>query len=298
MAVYLGDAGLVSLQRSGGTSYASTLDPADVNVAQKRFSFDFPNTTFITGDYIEISRTDGGGDLDFIDASGFSPPGQAPAGAWYVNVDAVGGIRLFRNFGDAVNSNVDDAVPLQTPGSSYPISARVAESGYKTLGNVSSYELSTSRASLDVTALGEEFSSQISGLISGRGRFTCFWDFGERSDTEVSQYIHELILRQKLGSNFSAALTIKRADYRSTTDGPDPSDETQLFYLIEGLITNVGISFSPSDAIESTIEFVTTGEIKLRYSRGGSVAGDLLLQEDTSALDLESGTGRLLYDEG
>lgn len=298
MAVYLGDAGLVSLQRSGGTSYASTLDPADVNVAQKRFSFDFPNTTFITGDYLQLNRTDGGGNLDFIDASGFSPPGQAPAGAWYVNVDAVGGIRLFRNFGDAINGDVDNAVSLQVPGSSYPISARVAESGYKTLGNLSSYELSTARTSLDVTALGEEFTSQISGLISGSGRFTCFWDFGERDDTEVSQYIHELILRQKLGSNFSAALTIKRSDYKSASTGPDQSDPALLFYLIEGIITNVGISFTPSDALESQIEFVTTGEIRLRYKRGGSVAGDLLLQEDTSAIDLESGTGRLLYDEG
>lgn len=298
MAVYLGDAGLVSLQRSGGTSYASTLDPADVNVAQKRFSFDFPDTTFITGDYVEISRTDGGGNLDFIDASGFSPTGQAPAGAWYVSVDAVGGIRLYREFGDAVNGDFDDAVPLQTPGSSYPISARIAESGYKTLGNVSSYELSTTRTSLDVTALGEEFTSRVSGLISGSGRFTCFWDFGERDDTEVSQYIHELVLRQKLGSNFSAALTIKRSNYKSASAGPDQSDPTQLFYLIEGIITNVGISFTPSDALESQIEFVTTGEIKIRYSRSGSVAGDLLLQEDTSAIDLESGTGRLLYDEG
>ena len=297
MAVYLGDAGLVSLQRSGGSSYSSTLDPADVNVAQKRFSFDFPNTTFITGDYVEITRT-GGGNLDFIDADGFTPPGQAPAGAWYVSVDAVGGIRLYKEFGDAVNGDFDDAIALQTPSTSYPITARIAESGYKTLGNVSSYELSTSRTSLDVTALGEEFASQVSGLISGSGSFNCFWDFGERGDTEVSQYIHELILRQKLGSNFTAALTIKRSNYGSASTAFEERNTAQLFYLVEGLITNVGISFAPSDAIESTIEFVTTGEIKLRYSQGGSIAGDLLLQEDTSAIDLESGIGRLLYDEG
>jgi hypothetical protein len=67
--------------------------------------------------------------------------------------------------------------------------------------------------------------------------------------------------------------------------------------LIDGLITNVGISFEAGTAVQSQIEFVTTGQIQLRYSTGGSIAGSLLLQEDTSALDLESGIGRLLQDE-
>lgn len=296
MAVYLGNAGLVSIQRTGGTSYTSTLDPADVNVAQKRFSFDFPNSTFITGDYLQITRT-GGGNLDFIDAAGFIPPGQAPTGAWYVNVDAVGGVRLFTDFGNAVNGNIDDAVVLQTPSSSYGITVSVAGSGYKTLGEVTSYEISTERTALDTTVLGEEFVSQISGLISGSGQITCFWDFGERDDLEVAQYIHELILRQQLGSNFQAALSIKRSGEQSASSGPDNRDATQLFYLINAVVTNVGISFEASNAIQSQIEFVTTGQIELRYSRGASIAGSLMLQEDGNAIDLESGTGRLLQDE-
>jgi len=295
MAVYLGNAGLVSIQRTGATTYTSTLDSGDVNVAQKRFSFDFPNDTFITGDYLQITRV-GGGDLDFIDAAGFTPPGVTSTGAWYVNVDAVGGIRLFKTWGEALKGDVDDAVVLATPGTSYTISVSVTSGGYRTLGEVVSYELSTQRAALDATVLGEEFVEQVSGLVSGSGRFTCFWDFGESGDLEAAQYTHHLILRQQLGSNFSAALTIKRTGESAAT-GPSDTDATQLYYLIDGLITNVGISFEASTALQSQIEFVTTGQIQLRYSAGGSIAGSLLLQEDSSALDLESGLGRLLQDE-
>jgi hypothetical protein len=295
MAVYLGNSGLVSIQRSGATTYTSTLDPGDVNVAQKRFSFDFPNDTFITGDYLQITRV-GGGNLDFIDASGFTPAGVTSTGAWYVSVDAVGGIRLFKTWGAALKGDFDEAVTLATPSGSYSISVYVANAGYRTLGEVVSYELSNQRAALDATVLGEEFVNQISGLVSGSGRLSCFWDFGGDSDIERAQYIHHLILRQQLGSNFSAALTLKR-NGESAATGPSDTDSTQLYYLIDGLITNVGISFTAGEAVQSQIEFVTTGQIQLRYSTGGSIAGSLLLQEDSNALDLESGIGRLLQDE-
>jgi hypothetical protein len=295
MAVYLGNAGLVSIQRTGASSYNSTLDPADVNVAQKRFSFDFPNDTFITGDYLQITRT-GGGNLDFVDASGFTPPGVTSTGAWYVNVDAAGGIRLFKTWGEALKGDVADAVILATPSGSYAISATLTSGGFRTLGEVTAYELSTQRVALDATVLGEEFVNQVSGLVSGSGQITCFWDFGENGDFEAAQYIHHLVLRQQLGSNFSAALTLKRGGESAAT-GPNNTDATQLYYLIDGVITNVGVSFEAGNAVQSQIEFVTTGQIQLRYSTTDTVAGSLLLQENSSALDLESGIGRLLQDE-
>ena len=295
MAVYLGNSGLVSIQRTGASTYTSTLDPGDVNVAQKRFSFDFPNDTFITGDYLQITRV-GGGNLDFVDAAGFTPPGVTSTGAWYASVDAVGGIRLFKTWGAALKGDYTEAVTLATPSGSYTISVAVTNAGYRTLGEVVSYELSTQRAALDATVLGEEFVEQVSGLVSGSGRMTCFWDFGENQDFEAAQYIHHLILRQQLGSNFSAAFTLKR-NGESAATGPSNTDTSQLYYLVDGLITNVGISFEASTAVQSQIEFVTTGQLQLRYSTGGSIAGSLLLQEDSNALDLESGIGRLLQDE-
>jgi hypothetical protein len=295
MAVYLGNSGLVSIQRSGSGSYTSVLDPGDVNIAQKRFSFDFPDDTFITGDYLQITRI-GGGNLDFIDANGFTPPGVTSTGAWYVNVDAVGGIRLFKTWGESLKGDAADAITLLTPGSSYTISVLVTSAGYRPLGEIVSYELSTQRAALDASVLGEEFVSQVSGLVSGSGRITCFWDFGETGDFEAAQYMHHLILRQQLGSNFNAVLTLKRVGESAAT-GPSSTDTSQLYYLITALLTNVGISFEAGGAVQSQLEFVTTGQIQLRYSTGASIAGSLLLQENTSPLELESGIGRILQDE-
>lgn len=295
MAVYLGNSGLVSIQRTGATTYTSMLDVADVNVEQKRFSFDFPNDTFISGDYLQFVRTDGG-DLDFVDPSGFTPPGATNIASWYVSVDAVGGIRLYETWGDSLEGEVTKAIPLLTPSTSYEIAVSVNNTGYRTLGEVVSYELSTQRTALDASALGEEFVNQVSGLVSGSGRISCFWDFGKNGDLESAQYLHHLILRQQLGSNFSAALTLKRLNESAAT-GPSDTDDTQLFYLINGIITNVGISFEASTAVQSQIEFVTTGQIELRYSTGSSIVGGLLLQENTGAIDLESGSGSLLLEE-
>lgn len=295
MAVYLGNSGLVSIQRTGATTYTSMLDVADVNVEQKRFSFDFPNDTFISGDYLQFVRTDGG-DLDFVDPSGFTPPGATNIASWYVSVDAVGGIRLYETWGDSLEGEVTKAIPLLTPSTSYEIAVSVNNTGYRTLGEVVSYELSTQRTALDASALGEEFVNQVSGLVSGSGRISCFWDFGKNGDLESAQYLHHLILRQQLGSNFSAALTLKRLNESAAT-GPSDTDDTQLFYLINGIITNVGISFEASTAVQSLIEFVTTGQIELRYSTGSSIVGGLLLQENTGAIDLESGSGSLLLEE-
>ena len=295
MAVYLGNSGLVSIQRTGANTYTSMLDVADVNVAQKRFSFDFPNDTFISGDYLQFIRTDGG-NLDFVDDSGFTPPGAINIQSWYVSVDAVGGIRLYKTWGDALEGSIDNAIVLHEPSTSYEIAVSVNNTGYRTLGEVVSYELSNQRAALDASVLGEEFVNQVSGLISGSGRITCFWDFGQNGDFEAAQYIHHLILRQQLGSNFSAALTLKRLN-ESPATGPSDTDDTQLFYLINGLITNVGISFEASNAVQSQIEFVTTGQIQLRYSTGSGIVGSLLLQESAGALDLESGVGSVLLEE-
>ena len=77
MAVYLGAHGIIELTRTSEQNFLnSTLDPADVNVTAKRFSFDFGNNRFMTGDLLEITRMTTAGaistsNLDFIDAASF-----------------------------------------------------------------------------------------------------------------------------------------------------------------------------------------------------------------------------------
>ena len=56
MSVYMGDDGGLLIKRTavGQGLLRSKLDPGDVNVDRKRFSFDFPVEALITGDRIEI----------------------------------------------------------------------------------------------------------------------------------------------------------------------------------------------------------------------------------------------------
>jgi len=66
-----------------------------------------------------------------------------------------------------------------------------------------------------------------------------------------------------------------------------------LFYEVTGLITSVGLSFESAEALQSEIEFVTTGEIALRYQQP---AANLILQEDRGRLALEDQSGDLAQE--
>ena len=47
--------------------------------------------------------------------------------------------------------------------------------GYRCLAQVSEYNISTNRAQIDITHLGDEFKQNYAnGLISGQGSLTCF----------------------------------------------------------------------------------------------------------------------------
>ena len=94
MTVFVGNSGVVKLRRSTpSTTFTSTVDPGDVNVSKKRFSFDFPQEMLLTGDRLQIKSTNGA-NLAFIDGSGWDGGSQLPDGAWYINVDELGGICL------------------------------------------------------------------------------------------------------------------------------------------------------------------------------------------------------------
>ena len=64
MGIYLGSAGCVELRRTQfDETFTSVVNDSDVNPDKNRFSFNFPLGSLITGDMIEIKRTDGGGVL-------------------------------------------------------------------------------------------------------------------------------------------------------------------------------------------------------------------------------------------
>ena len=290
MSIYLGTSGGVKLQRLASTAFTTTVNAADVNIAQKRLGLDFPNGTFITGDRVFIEKVTAG-TLDFISGYGSS------SGTFYVNVDTIGGIRIYSSWPASLVGSLDNALTLAAPSVTYDITIESLGDGLRDLGQVVSFELNTNRATVDVTSLGDQFSKSIATLISGSGNISCFWDFaalyGSSGELESAQFMHQLVMRQQLGSNFRAALSLKTPNAQSASE-PGAEDSQGLFYLINGIITNVAVAFEPSAPIRSEIDFVTTGQIALQY---GSVVGGLLLQEDSDELLLEQGGGSLLIED-
>ena len=106
MTVYLGTHGEIELRRVfDGGELRSTIDVADVNATEKRFSFDFEHGQLVSGDQVEITSTDGSG-LDFINSYTDSAVKK------FIHVDELDGIRLYNSFAHAVSGGKTNAIAL------------------------------------------------------------------------------------------------------------------------------------------------------------------------------------------
>ena len=293
MGIYLGSAGCVELRRTQfDETFTSVVNDSDVNPDKNRFSFNFPLGSLITGDMIEIKRTDGGGVLSFIAPTGWPTNKQYRDGKWYIYVDEVGAIRLYSTFDEAMSGEIAGRVDLVNPGESVQISVEVCNSNFRVLAQVKDFELNTSRDAIDISALSSEFKQQYSGLISGSGTVNCFFEY-ERRDCdamtdggddilEMPLYMHQLILRTEIGSEFHAKFTlVGRGDKPSGR--PEDFDDI-IWYEFDARVTNVAMGFNPSQPVESRIDFVSTGPIRLRTK----FVSNYLTQEDASLIDLEA----------
>jgi hypothetical protein len=287
MAIYLGDSGFVEIKREGlNTRLTSSLDPDDVNVARRRFSFDFEPEAIITGDELEIVTQDGS-TLELVAGHAF------PDGRWYCNVDPAGGVRLYSNFSAALNGEEADALPLVVPSRNIPIFAETRNSLYRCIAQVTDYSMTTSRETVDLTSLGEEFrTSFTSGLISGQGQLNCLWDYEPSicGDTggptsERPQYLSQLVMRTQQGASFLGRFFLKGPGRRALSGGNAEGANDALWWEARCIVTNVALAFSSAEPVRSTIDFVTTGPVHLR---SGEIPAYLLL-EDSSSLLQESG---------
>lgn len=279
MSIYLGREGYVQLTRIAETDeyVRGVLTPNDVNVSERRFSFNFSTSAFITGDRIELGTQDLS-NLVLIQNHSF------PDALVYVNVDDAGGIRLFDTFEQAVNGDINDALPLERDTGNQNIRARTRDPGFNFISQVYKYEITTSRDSVDVTDLGKSFRENYSnGLISGQGSLSCFWEYKNTlgddkvgGKDEVPNYMAKLLLRLKQGSVFRGRFVIF-----------DDKRGHKVFYQMRCVVTNVAIQAGTRDEIiETEINFVTSGPISLKVSQD---FGSLLL-EDSSKLLAEDST--------
>ena len=295
MSIYLGSRGQISLKRKfGENALYSTVNPVDVNVTNKRFSFSFDDGTLLTGDQVEISSTDGS-NLTFVVAAGWANSTQQSSGKWFVHIDSLNGVRLYSTYANAINGGSANAIATATPGSAIPIKVTVENAVHRILAQVASYELSTQTDTYDITCLSDQFRSQYSGLMSGSGRITCAYDYRDTvsgaSTYEVPHYLLQLVLRTQVGSEFSARFFLKTDGY--SPSGAAGTSDDELFYEFNGVITSAAVQFSPGTSVDISANFLATGPIQLKMDV--DAADSAALQEDSDDILLED-TSKLLLE--
>ena len=284
MAIYFGSTGFIELKRDAlNSQIATSLNAADVNTAKKRFSVENVSGSLITGDQIEIETVDGS-NLELLSGHNF------PDLRKYIHIDDMGGIRLYDNFATSLAGEVTDALTLTVPSSTKNILIRTRNTRFRPLAKITEFEITTSRDTVDITNLGEEFKNQDeNGLISGQGTIQTIWQhINFQNDTlfpspEFPVYLSQLLVRMQQGADFEGRFYVYH----------DPSQSTNsVWYQSMCVVTNVAVNVPASGLVEARIEFVTNNEIKLH----NGVPPSFLLQESSDKILQEDGDGILLED--
>jgi hypothetical protein len=288
MAVFLGRNGNVRLRRGLRTPYGLLEDeikPDDVNTTLNRLSFDGALDNLITGDRIDLSTEDVRGLVCFA-ASAWSSAVVEPSISAYVHVNAVGGLRFFYQFENAINNNRAAELTLAAfAGAALAITVKVRDVSENVLGNVTGYTLNTDRETIDATSLSDKFRKQYSaGIISGSGSIDCLFDYTSTGIKETPLLMLQLIHRVDIGSEFDLALYL--------TDKELNPSLNNVFYEMQAMVTQTGVTVDSEDVIRCTIDFVTTGEIRLLI---GEPAG-YVLKEDDDRIEIEQSLDFLLKE--
>ena len=282
MTFFLGTKGNIRLRRGSSVKLGTLTDsigPNDVNTTLDRLSFDTAADNLITGDRVEIATSDPRTLVCFA-AAAWSDSIRRSRLSAYVNVNAAGGLRFFRQFADAVNNVRANELPLAAfAGDPLPISLSVMDSTYNVLGNVVEYTLATDREAIDGTTLSDRFRQLHSaGLLSGSGSIACAFDYTTSGVTETPLLMLQLINRLDIGSEFDCALYL--------TDSSNDATVQSVYYEFTAMVTKAGVEVRAGDIINSTIDFVTTGEIKLMV---GEPSGNSLFRLEQSLSTLLTG---------
>ena len=306
MAIWLGHGGGLRLQRRADSEFYVEVSAADVDVAAKRLSTEKAVNALITGDRVVVEGVSADGallttPLPFFAASAWTDGVSYPDGQWFVNVDAMGGIRFYHSWEDAIEGGSAKAVDLAAPAGATTVRLRLGLNADqdRCVAQTVSWTLDTDRETADITPLGEGFRQNQGVLVSGGGSLDCFFDAlasdpcaEDVTEEEKSIYLHELVLRQEIGAVFRGVFVLKRSG-ELATGLKEVERRKELFYLCDCVITKVGSEVTTENVIHSHIDFVTTGPIKLVYS----YTVDYLLQETAKVSDKvlqESGFGVVL----
>ena len=296
MGIYLGNVGNIELTRKSlEGSKESIVNPSDVNADRNRFSFDFDPSFLTSGDFVEITATNGA-NLAFIDASGWANGVVQSSGNWYIYVDELGGIKLYNTFDDSLEGGVTGVIPLNAIASNIPISVKIADTQSRLLANVTEYELNTNRETVDITTLSDEHRQQYSSLITGSGRLTAHWDYANEYQKEPVHYLMQLVIRTEVGAAFHGKFYIKYPDTAAQAGEFTAAQiNDALWWEFDAIVTASAVSFTADAMVVGTIDFVATGPIRLKAQ---TLRKRYLLQEDDGKIELEqSADSYILLEE-
>ena len=288
MAFFLGAHGVVAFRRGSQRNIStirSSIGPDDISTNLNRVGFEGSLDNFITGDRIDIVTSDSRG-LQFIPSSNWSSNQTEDTFSAFINVNSAGGLRLYPNFSAAVNDDRSQEIALQNfTAPPLAVTVELLDSGANHLGNVTSFELNATREAIDVTSLSDFYRNQYNaGLLSGNGRMECLFDYTTNGKIEPPLAVMQTIQRLDIGCSFDA--------YFFLTDKDLAPNVKTIFYTTTAVITEVGISVSNDSVINATINFITTGEIRLTFGR----VDDYILKEDADRIQVEQSVAYLLKE--
>jgi len=288
MTYFLGYRGKIKLSRRSRASFRSSILPADVNTSLNRVGFDGSVENLLTGDKIILTTTDARG-LDFLPSSTWPDGGGATLKEVevYCNVNGLGGLRLFREFSDAVNNVRANELPLEAfAGAALSIDVTLFDPERRVLGDVTGFNFNTDREALDTTTMSDRFKKMYAaGLISGAGSIDCLFNPSFSGLGESSLLMLQLINRADIGSEFSC--------YLQLTENEVGAED--VYYEFGAMVTRSGIEVRADQAITCAIDFVTTGEIRLVI---GEPPADYLLKEDDDRIRQQQNLDYLLTEVG
>jgi len=291
MTYFIGNVGNVRLRRNNEITLSALVKDADVTVVLNRIGFEAATDNLLTGDKVTISTPDPRGLLFFTVGSWVDGEGvEQRSFSAFINVNAAGGLRFFPTFADAVNNNRAVEYQVQSfVGAPLLVKLVVRDISANVLGDVISYTFNTDREGLDTTTLSDKFKRMYSaGLISGSGKIDCLFNNLTSGVKETPLLMLQLIHRVDIGSEFDCLLSIT-----DSANDPALSASDNIFYEFTAMVTRAGLELSASEVISCSIDFITTGEIKLLVGRPSGY----ILKEDDDRLALNQNSLAFLLTE-
>lgn len=297
MTFFVGHSGVVRLRRRSleEVDLPITVDTSEINTTLNRLYFNGSEDNIITGDQLFISTDDSRG-LAFFAPTAWATSLQVQKYLRvYVNVNALGGLRFYDQFVDAINNNREKELTLAANfGAPIVASIIIRDSRYNTLGSVISYDINTDRAAVETTSLSDKFRQQYSaGLISGNGSIECLFSYQTVEDEETPLFLLQTIQRLDVGSELSMLLSLsppegERSDFSASSN--------EVFYEVQAVITRAGVTVRSDALISCSIDFLTTGEFKVKVG----IPNEYILKEDFDLIEMEenqeTGLGFLLQE--